>query len=306
MRQEVFTLPSSAKIEFGQVLVAHENKMAAAIKAKRANVDRVLSQVMTDVATGVVDPGPYDFLEVGGKPDWDRMLKGDRLVGMLDVRKLSYRDGHLYDAKLRCPQLACSHKFDWEINLNEDITRIDLTPDAIQHLKDGKPFEATIADHVVSFTHALGKTEELYNRLCDQYPGRDMACALRCRIVGVEGIQPRDIMDWLDGNNGESSAYDGLTSQDAEDLREAFDEVEGGIDTSMEAQCPRSNCRTWFDFELPFSGMFLPGRGIGKRFKKERARRRQAAIAPQTEETTVAPEESEERSSPSEDSPTTT
>ena len=108
MRQEVFTLPSRVQIEFGQVLVAHENKMAAAVKAKRANVDRVLSQVMTDVAVGVVDPGPYDFLEGGGKPDWDRMLKGDRLVAMLDVRKLSYRDGHLYDAKLRCPQGACS------------------------------------------------------------------------------------------------------------------------------------------------------------------------------------------------------
>jgi hypothetical protein len=124
----------------------------------------------------------------------------------------------------------------------------------------------------VKYTLAFGRTEENYMMLAEQNPGRDMACGLRSRIAEVDGLEPHQILDWLDGNNGKSDKFPGLGSQDAEDLRDAFDVVEGGIDTSVEVYCPR--CSEVFDVNVPFSAFFLPGKGINTRRREARKRKR--------------------------------
>ncbi len=286
MRQEIFELPSTATIEFRQVKLAEENLLSAASKSRRGNVNKTLSAIMTKCTVGVVDPGPYSFLEPGGVPDWDKMARGDRFASMLNLRCISYREGHLYEAELRCPSSMCGHKFDWEVNIAEDLIRQQMPASSVEKLKNGEPFEVIIAGKKVMYAIALGKTEDTYDRLCMQYPGRDMAAAMRARIIGVDGVKPSEIMDWLDGGNDASDCkYSGLTSDDAEDMRDAFDRVDGGVDTTLEAECPK--CRAWFEFDLPFSGIFLPGKGISKRRKELRRKDKEAKLSKQMEQVTV-------------------
>jgi len=85
-------------------------------------------------------------------------------------------------------------------------------------------------------------------------------------------------MDWLDGNNGaDGCKFPGLGSQEGDDLREAFDVVEGGVDTTIEIQCLK--CKDWFDVNVPFSAFFLPGKGINSRKRKAREKRKLALAA---------------------------
>ena len=98
-----------------------------------------------------------------------------------------------------------------------------------------------------------------------------MAANLRARLVDVEGVDRREWMDWLDGNNGTSSKFAGLSSEESEALRDAYDAADGGIDTDVEITCQRPACKRRFTIALPFDqGFLLPNKGIRAR---KRARR---------------------------------
>lgn len=270
MRQEVITLPSSAQIKFRQLMMSDENTLADALKNKRSELDTVLTQILTDCAVSIIDPGPYDFLEVGDKPNWELMSKGDRFVAMLELRCMSYKEGHILEVDLHCQDISCKNAFSWEVNLNEDLVRQDLPEESIKTIKEGQAFEVVIDGKKVHYTIALGKTEKLVEKFAEQYRGRDMAAGIRARIIKVEGVETRDIMDWLDGEG--KTDFPGLTADDAEELRDAFDRVDCGVDTTLEAECPK--CRDWSEFVLPFTGIFLPGKGISKRKKEARAKKK--------------------------------
>lgn len=286
MRQGIFKLPSKAEIEFRQVMLAEENLLATSVKSKSGDVNKTLTEIMTKCTISVVNPGPYSFLEAGGKPKWDNMAKGDRFSAMMDLRCLSYKEGKIYEAELRCPSSACKHSFDWEVNLEEDLFRQDIPEETLEKIKDNIPLEVTIDGKIIKYSIALGKTEKTYETLSVQNPGRDMSCALRARIIEVEGLKAHEILDWLDGNNGDPECkFTGLTSEDCEELRDAFDRTDGGIDTTLEAECPK--CHQVFEFDLPFAGIFLPGKGIIKRKKearKEAMKKKEAEKQKATEE----------------------
>ena len=114
---------------------------------------------------------------------------------------------------------------------------------------------------------------ELARKLDAQNPGRQIAAMIRARITDVEGLKRSEIMDWLDGNNGVSKNFPGLSSQCAEDLRDAFDEAECGIDTDVEITCAK--CGLTYNVPIPFgSGFLAPATAIQQR---RRARRHGAA-----------------------------
>jgi len=264
---------STVKLESGVVLamrqltLADENFMAEAKKQRRGNaLTRAMQEVLERCTAEVVDPGPYQFLDAHGKADWHRMCAGDRIKAMLELRKLSYTDGEVYTVEnVTCP---CSYVWDHDFNIDEDLTYQPLSEESAELLREGKPFEVKIDNRLVQFRLQSGETEELFDKLKRQKPGRKMAAGLRSRIVGVEGLEARDIMDWLDGNNGQSEKYPGLSSDDAEQLRDAFDAADCGVDTEVEAECP--DCGRFVRFDLPFDGILLPGKKIRER---KRARR---------------------------------
>jgi len=262
------TLPSRAQVDIRPIRIAEENKLASAAKGAHA-LDRALEEVLSACVPAVVDPGPYGFLEVGSRPDWRRMLSGDRFVAMIELRKISYRDGHLlYAMDLACPGGRCP-RFDYMIDLDRELVRRDLDDEAYRRVAAGEPFEATIAARRVTFQLGTGQTEETAKALRKQHPARPMACLLRARLLDVEGVERRDILDWIDGNNL-AKAYPGLSSQDGEDLRDALDRAECGIDTEVDIRC--EHCGSEYAIDLPFdSGFLLPGTEIRRRRRDRKA-----------------------------------
>lgn len=262
-------LPSGCKAEIRPIRIAEENLLAAAQSRRNANAARVLEQVLDACVVGIAEPGPYPFLQPGDRADWRRMLSGDKFVAMLELRKVSYRDGHLLPALgIECPNSACP-PFDVSIDLDADVIRRDLTAENAAKLVAGEPFVCTIDDKKVTFVLGTGATEEMARKLVAQHPERRMAAGLRSRILDVDGVERRDILDWIDGANGASKRFPGLSSQDGEDLRDALDLVECGIDTSVDVACPQ--CGRSFTVELPFdSGFLMPSRGILERQRQRR------------------------------------
>lgn len=267
----IIKLASGAEIEFRKIMLAEENILANASKSKKRNMDQTLNDILTRCSVEVVSTGCYpdSVLTIGGKPNWDSMLRGDRIRAMFGLRIHSYKSGKTYGVEnVRCEDSSCNYKFDYDVNLESDLVFQDVPDEAAEIIKSGQPFEVTVSGYKISFGPATGKTDKLYEKHLDRYPGRDMACALRARITDVDGVERRDILDWLDGNMGESKKYTGLTSDDAEELRDAFDANDGGVDTEVEVECPK--CKEVFGIDLPFDRIFLPGKGIRDRKKKNR------------------------------------
>jgi hypothetical protein len=271
MRQESIKLPSGAEVILRQLLMREENMLAQAARSRGKSQSRVLNDVLDSCLVEWVELGPYR-LDPEAKPSIKDFLMGDKFVMMVELRLITYRDGNLYTINdVECPSGSCP-PFDFEVDIKRDMMHRDLTPEDAATFAEGKPFECTIDGHVVTFSLADGRTEERLEKLHKQHPGRPMACTLRSRIVDVEGVDRRDIMDWLDGNNGESKQFDGLGGQECEDLRDAMDLHECGIDTEVLMECPHCGREAYID--VPFdSGFLLPSKGILAR-KKQRRRGR--------------------------------
>lgn len=273
-KTEVFEFSSGLKVEMAQVMFSDENILAKARKSRRSQMDKILAEVMDRCTVQVADPGPYrSFLEEGKKVDWDKINSGDRIEAMLKLRMLSYKDGQFVTVPdLKC---TCRNIFSWRVDILEDLRWLPLPKASIENMKQGKPFEVKIGSYIVFYILPTAETEQRYKKMSKQYPDRDMACGLRSRIVDVKGpdgqnIERREIMDWLDGNDGRSKKYPGLTSEDGEELRDAMDRVDGGVDLEVTAYCDEADCGAPLRFDLPFDSIFLPGEGIQKRRMKRR------------------------------------
>lgn len=265
-KTETFDLPSGAKIEFRALTLKEENILASSRgRRQHSALDRVLSACVVQVH----DAGPYK--DLGQKPDWDKMLQGDRFVAMIRLRVISYREGEDYQFKTTCPD--CKKRTEQSINLLSELPVRPLSEEAMEAMVNGAPFTAEIAEAKVTYSLSFGEHAKRAEKLREQNPKRTMAAALRSRILEVEGVDKRDILDWLDGEHGD---FPGLTSDDAEDLRDAFDRVDCGIDTEIEVECP--SCWAVWSLSLPFDdGFFLPQRGRKKRRQEREAERSHGA-----------------------------
>jgi len=265
-------LPSGAVIEIRKISLRDENFLAGAARSKRKNNDKVLIEVMSRCTIGFVEPGPYKDVNAGDKVKWDDMLSGDWFGAMIELRKFSYREGSSYDIQVQCPALGCNNKFGWKVDLDKDLFVKGLPEESVEAMAEGKPLSTTIDGRVVEFNLGYVKDNEAQDKLEKRFPGREVSCMLRSRIVSVEGVERQDILTWLDGlkrGGVESTKYEGLCSDDTEDLRAAFEEVDCGVDTEVEVECTKSSCSEVFTLDLPFDNIFTPARAAGQR----RARR---------------------------------
>lgn len=261
-------LPSGLVVKMTPLRMADENRLAQAAKSNES-FDAVIETVLGARLGTVVDPGPYPRLLAGGELVWDDLLSGDTFAAMIELRKISYDEGSTFTVlDLQCPSGQCP-KFDYDIDLDSDLVRRDLDEVGAEHVRTGAPLSCVIDGRKVEFALATGSSVKRVRKMDAQYPKRMMATRMRSRIVSVEGVEPLDIMNWLDGNNGASKVYPGLRAADSERLRDAMDEHECGIDTEVELTC--EHCGRKYMISLPFDAGFLaPGTGIAQRKRKRR------------------------------------
>lgn len=164
------------------------------------------------------------------------MTVGDRVFLMFAIRRTTL--GNEYPFKDKCPE--CGYRGIFTLDLS-DLT-IKKMPDPMK-----RAFETRLPSGLVVRFHPLvGRDEETLAKA----QNKEEAISL--------GILAR--LDMMDGKPPVLEAIRALGLRDRQALRDAFDEVEGGIDTSLEMQCP--NCAVEFDRDLDVGqpGFFFPSR----------------------------------------------
>lgn len=267
MKTEEAKLPSGAVIRLRQITMKEENYLAGVASSRRALQTKVLVDVVSRCTDGFVETGPYAWAEVGGDVEWDRMLQGDSLAAMLALRKLSYREGANYDIEVRCP--SCSNRFEWRVNLDEELVIKGLTEEGAEAIRTDTPLVAEIDGERVHYTLQHVRDMDQMDRLERRFPRRKMACLLRNRIKSVDGVDNKDLMNWIDGEG--KGPYPGMTSDFAEDLRAEFSRHDCGVDTEIEVECPSPTCGEVFAMGLPFGGIFMPGRAAQQKRQRRLA-----------------------------------
>lgn len=225
----------------------------------------VFDRILRACITSVEDPGPYTL--VGEKLDTSNVLTCDRDYILTNIRIATY--GNIYSVPLECPSVVCRAKFHWDVNLNE-LDVVDLEPPTIASIKEGKNlFEVRVGDDTFGYKLMTGKDEILAMKRMRKAKRSLATTAVALRVVYVNGKQmsAQQLQAYFDDYEGPIAA-----------LLEAFNEIDGGVDNDIEAECPE--CFERFDLKLPLDAKeywIAPKRSrltTDKKQKPDRTRRK--------------------------------
>jgi len=173
-----------------------------------------------------------------------KLLVGDRTFLVFAIRRATYGDS--YPFRDECPK--CSYNGIFSLDLGE--LEIKTAPDPTKRL-----FELDLPSGLkVKFHPLTGAEEETLFKSRGKEEAISLSMLARLDVMGDKAPTLRDVQ--------------GLVGRDRAALREAFDAVEGGINTSLEMQCP--SCSEEFDRELDVAqaGFFSPSQVLKDSKKK--------------------------------------
>ena len=210
------------------------------ILADRRNSQRTLwtDKILQNCWLRTIDAGPYELGEAG--LDWSNVLQGDRFYILLQLRVASLGDD--YDFSVSCQQ--CGEQIAWHLSL-QDLPIRKLTGESLERFKGGNRFECTLpgCGKKVTFRLAVGGDEKRFSKLRKGNPESLWSVSLLQRIVEIDGV------------SNKRAFVDELSISDAEFLRQEFDVVDCGVDTTIEIECP--SCYAVQLVDLPFGPQFL-------------------------------------------------
>jgi hypothetical protein len=224
-------------------LKGKEGKLLSDRSAARAG--STFEKILAGCWVGTTDPGVYE-LPADGALDWSKVLVADRFYTLLQIRALTFGDDYAFS--VQCPSPTCRERFEWTLNLQE-LPVVRLSDATRAAFKTGNRFETTLPrdGRKVWFRLMTGADEA--RAAAALKPGRDgmLLAALALRIVEIENVPDLEKRRFLDE----------IEMADATALLDQFDEADGGVETSIEVECP--SCLGVQDVQLPFErGFFLP------------------------------------------------
>jgi endogenous inhibitor of DNA gyrase (YacG/DUF329 family) len=239
MPQLELTLPSGAK---GRVrgLKGREINLFANRSAARRN--KTAQQILSNVWIETVEGGEL----YGDEIDWKAAPQCDRFTALFKARIATF--GPDYTFKHKCGD--CGKRYEWTENLEQRPVK-PLPQESIEAFKNGNRFHTEVTDpegtvRRVAFQLLTQKLEDKVQQVQSLAPKEKATASLAQRIVSVEG---------LDSGKGPIKRF--LEDLDAGaffDLIEAMDEVDGGIETEIEVECP--HCGEVEDLEIPLEEEF--------------------------------------------------
>jgi hypothetical protein len=224
-------------------LKGKEGKLLADRNAARAG--STFEKLLAGCWLQTIDPGVYDIPD-GAPLEWAKVLVADRFYALLQIRSLTFGDEYAFS--IQCKSAGCRERFEWELSL-KDLPVRPLSEAAKAAFKGGNRFETTLPrdGRRVWFRLMTGADEARAAAVLKN--GRDgmLLTALALRIVEIEGVTDKDKRPFLDE----------MEMADAAALLDKFEEVDGGVETTLEVECPA--CFGVQEVELPFErGFFLP------------------------------------------------
>jgi len=199
-----------------------------------------------------LDPGPYKF---SGAPDWSKVLACDLIYATLMVRAATH--GNVEELDLQCP--ACRKKFVWDLPIDQ-LPVYPLPPESVAKIAAGDNlFTATLSNGAVAQFRLLDGAAQLKAVESVQECGNEiMLAALTTRVISIEGVDQTKLGDYI--------AH--LSMHEAQLFIDAFDEVDGGVETLFDVYCPKCGHEWEVDLPLDLQRMFSPKRRARRR-KKE-------------------------------------
>ena len=240
-------------------------KLADELDADEDIPDGGMSFLLSGPWEQTIETGPYSFVKEGDtKPAWRRVLKGDVLGALYQMRIGSFRDGDTYDFDFQCDK--CKKKTPWTLKLSTILAREQKLPDASrQALIDGVDLIGKLFDGTpVTFKLGTIDLEAAMNKYRAQLIRQKKRVSKQQGIVDAVAAQTVTIDGKrLDIRERYSWASD-LELDDLIDLADQFSEADCGYDTEVEVRC--EHCRWVMEIDLPLGRSFLvPARGRRKR-----------------------------------------
>lgn len=161
---------------------------------------------------------------------------GDRLFAIFAIRRVTVGDHYTYEVK--CPECAAINR------VTVDLGDLDVKkmPDPTQRL-----FKVVLprSKKEVVYTPMTGRGEDKLSSLAKRKEDT-LSLALLMRITEIDGQKPtlKGVKD--------------LSSADRVYLRDHFDKVEGGVDTTIELDCPECFAEFKEDLDVSQAGFFFP------------------------------------------------
>lgn len=237
------------------------NLFANQQEARRRGIGK---QILSACWLGTDDYGPAYASDASDEIDFDQILVCDRFYTMMQIRIATHGPG--FDFPVQCTHSACRKRFEWTLDLLQNLEVYDLPAESIAEFKTANRFETPLGDETVYFRLLVGANEEEAQKAASMSPHALATTALTQRVVGVKQADGKALTD---GNDVVAWAKR-LGVDKTMTLIDAMDGADGGVETEIEIQC--LYCGHIMDVDIPFdSGAFwVPKKS--KRSKKRKAR----------------------------------
>lgn len=246
--------PSGLRIEVRGMKIKEANALADAGNARKGTT---MDQLLTACTVGMLDAGQYPFPEE--KIVWPDVLLGDRFAALMGIRIQTH--GPLYGFGLQCSSRVCKAHFEWQVDLEKDLTWKEYDREALASFFASKSFPIEMPDgKAAELRFLVGRDER------DLAKGRKdkvLSEALGKRIVSISETHPNDRMKYIEN----------LGMGEARELLAALDQYDGGVDTTIGVECPE--CGQHITVDLPFESGFWMPKGVPQP--------RQTPLAPSSE-----------------------
>jgi hypothetical protein len=210
-------------------ITGHEEDMLANRKLKsNKKLNELITRCVERIGT-ITDKGQLSKVVLD-------MTVGDRLFAIFAIRRVTV--GDLYTYQVKCSQCQAI-----------DTVTMDLSVLEVKHMPDPlkREFEVTLPKSGVhiTFSPMTGRGEEKLSTLAKRTEDA-LSLALLMRLTEIDGSRPS------------LKAVKDMSSVDRIFLRDAFTKVEGGVETTIDHECPE--CYAEFKEELDVSqaGFFFP------------------------------------------------
>jgi hypothetical protein len=224
-------------------LKGKEGKLLSDRSSARAGA--TFEKILAGCWLATTDPSIYEFSD-DGTLNWSKVLVADRFYTLLQIRAQTFGDDYAFS--VQCATDACRERFEWTLNLQE-LPVVPLSDAAKAAFRAGNRFETTLPrdGRKVWFRLMTGADEVRAASVLKANRDATLITALGLRIVEIEGVPDQERRKFLDD----------MEMADATALLDQFDQADGGVETTIEVECPA--CFGIQDVQLPFErGFFLP------------------------------------------------
>lgn len=214
---------------------------------------RIITELCKRCWLKTTKPGPYPA--AGLEIDWPNMLQGDIFAMFIAIRRASY--GDIYPIEVPCQHCEGTIREDLDLSLLE---MEELNEKSAAAFADGQNFAIEYDGRKVEFRLLVDSDTARSIKLQEVHELTPRRAMLAQRLVSVEGVEKRvmAMMEYVKE----------MAAADADDLLDALEEYDCGIDTLFAADCP--DCGEETEFDLPIQAAFFRRKPTKEKTKKRK------------------------------------